>query len=82
MLQTRHQADSQNRRTNRDPQAKLDEDSMGADKTNIPDYLNSSTSKFNMPDYFNSCASKEADKNESKGITKRICNEFKDLLSV
>ena len=60
-MQTRHLADSL-KLQNRDAQAKPDEDSMNADRTNIPSYLNSSTSKSNMPDYFNSSNNKEADK--------------------
>ena len=38
--QTKHVVDSQNCKTNKDPQAKLDEDSSSKDKTNMPDYLN------------------------------------------
>ena len=38
-VQTWHLVDSQNCRTNWDPQTKPDEDSMCEDKTNIPDYL-------------------------------------------
>ena len=57
--QTRHVADSQNCKGNRDPQAKPDVDSMSEDKSNLSDYLNSTRSKTNMPDYFNSSNNKE-----------------------
>ena len=66
-----------------DPQAKLDEDSIRMDKTNIPDYLNSITSKTNnMLDYLNCSNNKEADKSVSEAITKRIHTKFNDLFSV
>ena len=60
--QTRYAADSQNCKTNGDLQEKLDADSISEDKTNIPNYLNSSTNKTPMPDYFNS--------NNNKKLTK------------
>ena len=47
-MQTRHLADCQNCRTNRDPQEKPDEDSTSTDKTDIPHYLNSSTPQANL----------------------------------
>ena len=40
--QTRHAADSQDCSKNRDPQTNMDANNMSGDKTNTPDYLNSS----------------------------------------
>ena len=54
--------DSQNCKTNKDPQAKQYAESVSKDKTNIPDYLNFSTNKTHMPDYFISSENREADK--------------------
>ena len=78
---TQQVADCWNCRTNRDPQAKLNEDSKSADKINIPTYINSSTSISNMPGYLNSSNNKEADKRVSEAITNRNHNEFNDLFS-
>ena len=50
-------------------------------KTNIPNYLNSSTNKTHMYDYFHSSDNKEADKKACETITNRIHNEFTNLFS-
>ena len=80
-MQTRHVADSQYSKTNRDLQAKPDADNVSKPKMNIPSYLYSSTSKTNMPDYFSSSDNKEADKRGSEAITNRIHDVFNYLFS-
>ena len=79
-VQTRHQADSQNCSTNRDPQAKPYGDNVSRDKTSKPNYLNSSTNKTDISDYFHSRDNKEAEK-RSETISKRKHNDFNDLFS-
>ena len=79
--QTRHAADSQNCSTNRDPLTKPDAYNMRGDKTNTPNYLNSSTKQNQMSDYFHSSDNKEADKIVSETITHRIPNEFNNSFS-
>ena len=79
--QMSHLADSQNFKTNEDPQANPGEGSMTKDKTNMLDCLNSSKSKTNMAHYLNSSDNNEADKRVSEAITNRICNEFNNLFS-
>ena len=60
--QTRNATDSQNYKTGTHRQ-KPDTDNVSGDKTNIPNYINSSTTKH-MPDYSHSNDSKEAKKKE------------------
>ena len=79
--QTRHVADSQNCKPNKNSQAKPDEGSMSKVKTNISSYLNSSQNKTNIPHYFNSINNKEADKRRNEAITNRMHNEFNILFS-
>ena len=64
-LQTRHVADSQNCKTNKDLQVKPDEGSVSKNKTNMPDYLTSSKSKTNIADYLKFNDDKEADRSVS-----------------
>ena len=70
-----------NFKTDKDPQAKLDEGRSHMDKINMPDYLNSSKSKTNNPDYSNSSENKEVDKRLSYAIMKRIHSELNGLFS-
>ena len=78
-VQTRHAADSQNCSTNRDLQKRLDADNTCGGKSNIPNYLNSSTNKTEMSHYFHSSDNKEVDKRVSETSTKRIHNKFNNL---
>ena len=80
-IQTKHAEESQNCKTNSDPQVKPDADSISEDKTNIPNCLNCSSCKTDMSDYFYSCDNKEADKKASEAITKRIHKELNNLFS-
>ena len=80
-LQISHVPDSQNCKTNKDLQAKLDKDCKSKDKTNVSNYHNSSKSKTSMPYNLNSSDNKEADKRASDTITNRLHNEFNDLFS-
>ena len=63
VMKTRHAADSHNCKTKGDLQ-----EGKAEDKTNIPDYLNSSTSKTHVTDYFNFSNNKETDKGVSEAI--------------
>ena len=80
-MQTRHVAGSQNCRTNRDLQTKLDPDYVSRDKTNISNYISFSANKTHILDYFHSSDNKEADKRARETITSRIDNAFNDLFS-
>ena len=79
VMQTKHAADIQNCKTNRNMQAKLDAGSMSADETNTLDCLNSYTGRTNMPHYFLSSDNKKADKRVSEATVSTIHNEFSDF---
>ena len=58
-----------------------DADNMSEDKSNIPNYLNSSSNETHFPDYFYSSYNKEVGKRASEAITNGIHNVFNKLFS-